>query len=55
MHEKIDKVALMANNGITALAGTVNCLQNYVNGITKVVIPIVYLDLISIKQMVKYL
>lgn len=39
MHEKIDKVALMANNGITALAGTVNCLQNYVNGITKVVVP----------------
>lgn len=39
MHEKIDKVALMANNGITALAGTVNCLQSYVNGITKVVVP----------------
>lgn len=39
LSEKIDKVALMANNDITALAGTVNCLQNYVNGITKVVVP----------------
>lgn len=40
MHEKIDKVALMANNGITALAGTVAYIQNIVNGITEVSVPI---------------
>lgn len=36
---KINEVALTANNGLTALAGTVNCLQNTVAGITKTVIP----------------
>lgn len=35
----IDKVALMANNGLTALQGTVNCLQNTVAGITKTIVP----------------
>lgn len=38
-HEKIDKVALIANNGIASLANTVNGLQSYINGITKVVVP----------------
>lgn len=36
---KINEVALTANNGLTALAGTVTCLQNTVNAITKTVIP----------------
>lgn len=36
---KINEVALTANNGLTALAGTVNCLQNTVAGITKTIIP----------------
>lgn len=36
---KINEVALTANNGLTALAGTVACLQNTVNAITKIVIP----------------
>lgn len=36
---KINEVALVANNGITALAGTVACLQNTVNGITKTIVP----------------
>lgn len=36
---KINEVALIANNGITALNTTVNCLQNTVNAITKTVIP----------------
>lgn len=36
---KINEVALTANNGLTALAGTVSCLQNTVAGITKTVIP----------------
>lgn len=35
----IDKVALMANNGLTALQGTVNCLQASVAGITKTIVP----------------
>ena len=37
---KINEVALMANNGLTALQGTVACLQNTVNNITEQVIPI---------------
>ena len=36
---KINEVALVANNGLTALAGTVACLQNTVNGITKTIVP----------------
>lgn len=36
---KINEVALTMNNGLTALAGTVNCLQNTVSGITKTIIP----------------
>lgn len=35
----IDKVALVANNGLTALQGTVACLQNAVAGITKTIVP----------------
>ena len=35
----IDKVALMANTGITALQGTVTCMQNTLNAITKTVVP----------------
>lgn len=35
----IDKVALMANTGLTALQGTVTCLQNAVAGITKTIVP----------------
>lgn len=36
---KINEVALTVNNGLTALAGTVTCLQNTVNAITKTIIP----------------
>jgi hypothetical protein len=36
---RINEVALIANNGITALQGQVNCLAQTVNGITKVVVP----------------
>lgn len=36
---KINEVALIANNGITALNTAVNCLQNTVNAITKTIIP----------------
>lgn len=36
---KINEVALTANNGLTALAGTVQCLQNTVAGITKTIVP----------------
>ena len=36
---KINEVALTVNNGLTALASTVTCLQNTVNAITKIVIP----------------
>lgn len=36
---KIGEVALIANNGITALQGQVNCLAQTVNSITKVVVP----------------
>lgn len=35
----IDKVALMANTGLTTLQGTVTCMQNTLNAITKTVIP----------------
>lgn len=35
----IDKVALMANNGLTALQGAVTCLQNTVAGITQTIVP----------------
>lgn len=35
----IDKVALMTNTGLTALQGTVTCMQNTLNSITKVIIP----------------
>lgn len=35
----IDKVALMANTGLTALQGTVTCMQNTLNAITKTVVP----------------
>lgn len=35
---KINEVALTTNNGLTALAGTVNCLQQAVTAITKTVI-----------------
>lgn len=35
----IDKVALMANTGLTALQGTVTYMQNTLNAITKTVIP----------------
>ena len=36
---KIGEVGLLANNGLTALQGQVNCLAQTVNGITKVVVP----------------
>lgn len=36
---KINEVALTVNNGLTALSGTVTCLQNTVNAITKTIIP----------------
>lgn len=36
---KINEVALVANNGLTALAGTVACLQKTVEGITKTIVP----------------
>lgn len=36
---KVNEVALMANNGLTALQGTVNCLQQTVSGITKTIVP----------------
>lgn len=37
---KIGEVGLLANNGITALQGQVNCLAQTVAGITKTVVPI---------------
>lgn len=37
---KIGEVALIANNGLTALQGQVNCLAQTVSGITKTVVPI---------------
>ena len=36
---KIGEVGLLANNGLTALQGQVNCLAQTVSGITKVVVP----------------
>lgn len=36
---RINEVALISNNGITALQGQVNCLSQTVNGITKVIVP----------------
>lgn len=36
---RIGEVALIANNGLTALTGQVNCLAQTVAGITKVVVP----------------
>lgn len=36
---KINEVALVANNGLTALSGTVACIQNTLNGITKTIVP----------------
>lgn len=36
---RINEVALIANNGITALNGQVACLQATVNGITKTIVP----------------
>ena len=36
---KIGEVGLLANNGLKALQGQVNCLAQTVNGITKVVVP----------------
>lgn len=37
--QKIDAVACAANTGLTALQGTVNCLAQAVNGITKTIVP----------------
>lgn len=37
---KVNEVALVANNGITALTGAVTCLQNTVNSITDNIVPI---------------
>jgi hypothetical protein len=36
---RLNEVALVANNGLTGLQGQINCLQQTVNGITKVVVP----------------
>ena len=37
--QKIDAVACAANTGLVALQGTVNCLAQTVNGITKMIVP----------------
>lgn len=37
---KIAEVGCLANNGLTALQGQINCLTQTVNGITKTVVPI---------------
>ena len=37
--QKIDAVACAANTGLVALQGTVNCLAQTVNGVTKTIIP----------------
>lgn len=39
MNGKIDQVALIAQNGLTALQGQVSCLAQTVNSITKTVVP----------------
>ena len=36
---RINEVALIANNGITALGGQIACLQATVSGITKTIVP----------------
>lgn len=36
---RINEVALVANNGITALGGQIACLQATVSGITKTIVP----------------
>ena len=36
---KVNEVALVANNGITALNGALACLQQTVSGITKIIVP----------------
>ena len=36
---KIGEVALLSQNGLTALTGQVNCLAQTVNAITKTVVP----------------
>lgn len=36
---KVNEVALVANNGITALNGAIRCLQNTVAGITSTIVP----------------
>lgn len=40
MEGRINEVSLLANNGLTALQGQVNCLAQTVSGITKTVVPI---------------
>lgn len=39
MNGKIDQVALISQNGLTALQGQVSCLAQTVNAITKTVVP----------------
>lgn len=39
LEQKIDAVACTANNGLIALQGTVSCLAQAVNGITKTIVP----------------
>lgn len=36
---KINEVALTCNNGLTALTGTVNCIQQTLSGIVKTIVP----------------
>ena len=36
---RLNEVALVANNGLTGLQGQITCLQQTVNGITKVIVP----------------
>lgn len=40
LEAKIGEVGCLANTGITALQGQINCLTQTVNGITKTVVPI---------------
>lgn len=40
MEGRINEVSLLANNGLTALTGQVNCLAQTVAGISKTVVPI---------------
>lgn len=40
LENKIGEVGCLATNGLTALQGQINCLQQTVNGITKTVVPI---------------